>query len=84
MSLVSMLDGALSLVSPHLLRVEMCPGGPGGIWSNEIRPFSVCVTTSKSLKMLVSQSCPTLCDPMDLDLPGSFIYGILQARILEW
>ena len=30
------------------------------------------------------QSCLTLCDPMDCSLQGSFIYGILQARILEW
>ena len=29
-----------------------------------------------------TQSWPTLCDPMDL--PGSSIHGILQARILEW
>ena len=32
----------------------------------------------------VSQSCPTLCDPMDCSLPGSSIHGIFQARILEW
>ena len=32
----------------------------------------------------VTQSCPTLCDPMDHNLPGSSIHGILQARILEW
>ena len=32
----------------------------------------------------VAQSCPTLCDPMDCTLPGSSVYGILQARILEW
>ena len=30
------------------------------------------------------QSCPTLCDPMDCSLPGSSIYGIFQARVLEW
>ena len=30
------------------------------------------------------QSCPTLCDPMDCNLPGSSIHGILQARPLEW
>ena len=30
------------------------------------------------------QSCPTLCDPMDCNLPGSSVHGILQARILEW
>ena len=32
----------------------------------------------------VTQSCPTLCDPMDCSLPGSSVRGILQARILEW
>ena len=34
--------------------------------------------------VLVTQSCPTLCDPMDYSPPGSFVHGILQARILEW
>ena len=32
----------------------------------------------------VAQSCPTLSDPMDCDPPGSSIYGIFQARVLEW
>ena len=36
------------------------------------------------VKVLVTQSCPTLCDPMDCSLPGSFVRGIFQARILEW
>ena len=30
------------------------------------------------------ESCPTLCDPMDCSLQGSLVYGIFQARILEW
>ena len=30
------------------------------------------------------QSCPTLCDPLDCNPLGSSVYGILQARILEW
>ena len=34
--------------------------------------------------VLVSQSCLTLCDPIDCSLPGSSVHGILQARILEW
>ena len=34
--------------------------------------------------VLVSQSCPTLCDPMDCSPPGSSVYEIRQARILEW
>ena len=32
----------------------------------------------------VTQSCLTLCDPVDCSLPGSSIHGILQARIQEW
>ena len=32
----------------------------------------------------VAQSCPTLSDPMDCSLPGSSIYGIFRARVLEW
>ena len=32
----------------------------------------------------VTQSCPTLCDPMDCSLAGSSPHGILQARVLEW
>ena len=32
----------------------------------------------------VAQLCPTLCDPMDCSLPGSFIHGIFQTRVLEW
>ena len=32
----------------------------------------------------VPQSCPTLCNPMECNLPDSSVHGILQARILEW
>ena len=32
----------------------------------------------------VAQSCPTLCDPMDLSPPGSSVHGIFLVRILEW
>ena len=39
----------------------------------------------KNLKSkYITQSCPTLFDPMDCTLPGSSVYGISQARILEW
>ena len=33
---------------------------------------------------LVTQSCPTLCDPMNCSPPDSSVHEILQARILEW
>ena len=32
----------------------------------------------------VTQSCPTLSDPMDCSPPGSSVHGIFQARVLEW
>ena len=42
----------------------------------------VCQTMHVQAKSLPSR--PTLCDPMDCSLPGSFAHGILQARIVEW
>ena len=36
------------------------------------------------VKVLVSQSCLTLCNSVDCSPPGSSVHGILQARILEW
>ena len=38
-----------------------------------------CVCAAESL-----QSCPILCNLMVCGPPGSFVHGILQARILEW
>ena len=35
-------------------------------------------------KCSVTQSCLTLCDPMDYSPQGSSVYRIFQARILEW
>ena len=44
--------------------------------------MGVCVCARTCV--LVTQSCPTLCDPMDSSPPGSFVHRILQARVLEW
>ena len=35
-------------------------------------------------EVLVPQSFPVLCDPMNCSPPGFYVHGILQARILEW
>ena len=32
----------------------------------------------------ITQSCPTLSDPMDCSLLGSSVHGIFQAIVLEW
>ena len=36
------------------------------------------------VKVKVSQSCLTLCDPLDCSPPGFPVYVILQTRIMEW
>ena len=46
--------------------------------------LSVVKWKRKNVKGLVTQSCLTLCNPMNWSLPGSFVHGIPQARILEW
>ena len=33
---------------------------------------------------LFSHKILSLCDPMDCSLAGSSVYGILQAKVLEW
>ena len=38
----------------------------------------------EKLKVLVAQSCPTLCNLMDCSQSGSSVHGLLQTRILEW
>ena len=53
----------------------------------ELQTNLTCIYTCKNLTeilVLVAQSCPTLCDPMDCSLPGSSVHKIFQARILEW
>ena len=46
---------------------------------------SSCASASEvKVKVLVAQSCPTLCDPIDCSPPTSTVHGIFQARILEW
>ena len=53
--------------------------------------IALCCLTASSLfpahptvAVLVTQSCPTLCDPMGCSPPGSSVHGIFQARLLEW
>ena len=59
------------------------------VMSNSSRPHGVgCYFLLQWIKVKseseVTQLCPTLSDPMDCSLPGSSVYGIFQARVLEW
>ena len=47
--------------------------------TRKLKAAATAVAAAKSL-----QSCPTLCDPIDVSPPGSTVPGILQARTLEW
>ena len=57
-----------SLLNPHHLELHLSHSRHYLLWK----------------KVLFTQSCSILCDPMDCSPPGSSIHRILQARILEW
>ena len=46
------------------------------IYYKDILNINVCVW--------ITQSCLTLCNPMDCNPPGSFVHEIFQTRILKW
>ena len=46
--------------------------------------FSLQTCSPMKVKVLVIQSCLTLCNPMDCSLSGPSVHGILQPRTLEW
>ena len=47
-------------------------------------PFTGQSQKYSDVKVLVTQSFATLCDPMDCSPPGSSVHEALQARVLEW
>ena len=61
-----------------------------GAWGRKESATAECLSlslytpTEGEGKGEVTQSCPTLCDPMDCNLLGFSVHGVLQARILEW
>ena len=56
--------------------------GDGGSWWAAVYGVTQSQTQLTEVKLL--QLSLTLCDPMDCNLPGSSVYGILQVRVLEW
>ena len=61
-----------SLGSRNWTQVFCIAGGLFTVWATEVKWSEV------------TQSCLTLCDPVDCSPPGSSVHGLLQARILEW
>ena len=67
--------------------VIICSGinsGKAYVCMNACVCVCVCVFVRACMCAKSLHSCRTLCDLMDCSPPGSFIRGILQARILEW
>ena len=73
---------------PHRLLVSSwaCPWGAvaADVGRQRARLGIYFPTPFSQVKVLVAQSCPTLCNPMDCSPSGSSVHGTLQARILQW
>ena len=85
---------SLSLLCYFFFKMVDTLGHLGSLWIIHLKP---CLPQTASLateqqwslrlgqdQMLVTQSCLTVCDPMDCSPSGISVHGILQARILEW
>ena len=66
--------------SQYVEHTDFCGEG----WEHCFLSACLYCATVKSVCVLVTQSCPTPCNPMDCSLPGSSAHGILQERKLEW
>ena len=67
-----------------LAALGLCWGFPDGSDSKLIAPLVKNLPAVQEWASEVTQSCPTLCDPVDCSPLGSSVHGILQARIVEW
>ena len=60
----------------------MSPALAGGFFTTSVT-WEIRIEKRK-VKVLVTQLCLTLCNPMDCSPPGSSVHEVLQTRILEW
>ena len=67
-------DGVITGLEPGILECKV-KWALGSITMNK----AAAAATAKSLQL-----CPTLCDPMECNLPCSSVHGICQARVFEW
>ena len=84
-------DYFLSFLWKDALRALCSPTVNSRLWYRHIVfcHRNVLILTSERKKCgkkesEVTQSCATLCNPVDCSPPGSSVYGIIQARILAW
>ena len=82
---------ALLLLLSHFSRVQFCATpqtaahqAPPSLGFSRQEHWSGLPFPSPMRESEVTQSCPTLSEPMDCSFPGSSIHGIFQARVLKW
>ena len=74
----------LLLLLSHFSRVRLCATPQTATHQAGVGGHFLLQCMKVKSKSDVTQSCPTLNDPMDYSPPGSSAYGIFQARVLEW
>ena len=79
----------MSVVSDSVWPLRQQPTSVPSLWDSPGKNTGVgCHFLLQCMKVKseseVAQSHPTRSDPMDCNLPGSSVHGILQARVLEW
>ena len=83
----------LLLLLSHFSRVRLCAtpetaahqapwGSPGKNTGVGCHCLLQCMKVKSESE--VAQLCPTFPNPMDCSLPGSYVHGIFEARVLEW
>ena len=72
-------EKSLAFSGLHFIHLEIDRCFPGLSMISNVT-FSWCVKA----KVLVTQLCLTLPDPVDCSPPGSSVHEILQTRILDW
>ena len=69
--------------SESILRYLARDSNKGNSWYVCVNRSSLNFTSSSSSQLLFSH-VQLFCHPMDCSLPGSSVYEIFQARLLEW
>ena len=74
----------INILSKYFIK-NMCNKYPYmGTKVHEVGKHKLEINMKVKVKVKVTQSCPTLYDPMDCSLKASSVHGISHTRILEW